>query len=137
MRSGLIGVMMVLIMALATGPAYAARTEWQVIQTLRFENKPLDMLVENRTRRVYVLSDAGEILVYGFNGGMKGKIAVGSDVVQIKAGPSDGVLFLLRKAGKSIQSISVDVAEEINIDGSPLKGEQGAPVTIAVFSDFQ
>ncbi len=137
MRSGLIGVIIGLVLSLGVGSAGAAQTEWQVIQTLRFENQPLDMLVENRMRRVYVLNDAGEILVYGFNGGMKGKIDVGTDVVQIKAGPSDGILFLLRKQGKSIQSISIDVTEEININGSPLKGEKDAPVTIAVFSDFQ
>ena len=137
MRSGLIGAIIVLILTLGIGPAEAARAEWRILQTLRFENEPLDMLVENRTRRVYVLSDAGEILVYGFNGGMKGKINVGSDVVQIKAGPSDGMLFLLRRKGRAIQSITIDVTEEIKINGSPLKGEKDAPVTIAVFSDFQ
>ena len=137
MRRGLIGVTIVLVLTLGFGGSDAARTEWQVIQTLRFENEPLDMLTENRTRRVYVLNDAGEILVYGFNGGMKGKIDVGPDVAQIKAGPSDGSLFLLRKQGKTIQSITVDVTEEINTNGSPLKGEKDAPVTIAVFSDFQ
>ena len=137
MRTGLIGVIIVLALAVGVGSVDAARTEWQVIQTLLFENEPLDMLVENRTRRVYVLSDAGEILIYGFNGGMKGKINVGPDVAQIKAGPSDGILFLLRKQGKSIQSVSIDVTEKINITESPLKGEKDAPVTIAVFSDFQ
>ena len=137
MRSGLVGVIIILVLAVGIGAADAARTEWQVIQPLRFENEPLDLLVENRTRRVYVLNDAGEILVYGFNGKMRGKIDVGPDVAQIKAGLGDGTLFLLRKQGKTIQSITVDVTEEININGSPLKGEKDAPVTIAVFSDFQ
>jgi len=137
MRNGLIGVMMMLILSLGFGAAGAAKTEWQVLQTLRFENEPVDMLVESRSRRVYVLSDTGEILIYGFNGVMKGKINVGLDVVQIKAGPRDGMLFVLKKKGKTIQSISINVTEEIGISGAPLKGVKDAPVTVAVFSDFQ
>ncbi len=137
MRTASIAMTILLSMIMCPLQAHSAQTEWQVLQTLQFEDEPLDMLVENRTRRVYVLNDAGEILVYGFNGKMRGKINVGPDVVQIKAGPSDGILFLLRKQGKTIQSISIDVTEEINISGSPLKGEKDAPVTIAVFSDFQ
>ena len=137
MRSGLIGVIIVLVLSLGVGLVDAARTEWQVHQTLRFEKEPLDMLVDNRNRRVYVLNEAGEILVYGFNGRMRGKVDVGPDVVQIEAGPSDGILFLLRREGRSIQSVTISVVEEINIDGAPLKGDKDAPVTIAVFSDFQ
>jgi hypothetical protein len=136
MRHGLMGVM-VLFLALVAGPDASAQTAWQVHQTLRFENEPLDMLVDNRMRRVYVLSTTGEILVYGFNGKMKGKIDVGTDVMQIKPGPGDGTLFLLRKADRSIQSIYISVTEKIDISGSPLKGAKDAPVTIAVFSDFQ
>lgn len=137
MRSGLIGVILALVTTMGAGSLDAAQTEWQVMQTFQFDNQPLDMLVEKRTRRVYVLNDVGEILIYGFNGGIKGKINVGPDVVQIKSGPREGMLFLLRKQGKKIQSITIDVTEEINIKGSPLKGEKDAPVTIVVFSDFQ
>ncbi|MEJ2154780.1 MAG: hypothetical protein P8X96_05560 [Desulfobacteraceae bacterium] len=127
----------VIFLTLIAGSQVSAQTKWQAYQTLHLENEPLDMQVDNQTRRIYVLNDAGEILVYGFNGQMKGKIEVGTDVVRIKPGPGDGTLFLLRKKDKSIQSISIHVKEEIDISGSPFKGEKDAPVTIAVFSDFQ
>ena len=129
--------LLVICLTLFAGSQVSAQTQWQAYQTLRLENEPLDMQVDNQTRRIYVLNDAGEILVYGFNGRMKGKIEVGSDVVRIKPGPGDGMLFLLRKKDKSIQSISISVKEEIDVSGSPFKGEKDAPVTIAVFSDFQ
>ncbi len=137
MRIAALVMSTVLSLIICPLPAFNAQTEYQVLQTLRFENDPLDMMVESRTRRVYVLTDTGEILIYGFNGAMKGKIDVGSDVVQIKAGPGEGMLFLLSRKGKAIQSISIAVVEEINTNGSPFKGEKNAPVTIAVFSDFQ
>lgn len=137
MRYGLMGIATFLLMLLSPWPATFAKTQWQSHQILRFENEPLDMLVANRARRVYVLNAQGEILVYTFSGQLKGKINVGTDVAQIKAGPRDDVLFLLRKKDKSIQSITISVTEEIDISGAPFKGELDAPVTIAVFSDFQ
>lgn len=124
-------------LALLVGSEAWAQTQWQAYQTFRFENEPVDMLVDNRIRRIYVLSNAGEILIYGANGRMRGKIDVGPDVVQIKAGPSDGTLFLLRKEDKSIQLISISIKEDVDISGAPFKGEQDAPVTIVVFGDFQ
>jgi hypothetical protein len=136
MRHGRIVIMVLFLALLAGADAWAGAT-WQAHQTLRFDNAPLDMLPDYRANRVYVLNDAGEILIYGFNGIMKGRIDVGNDVIGIKAGPNDDMLYLLRKADKSIQSISISVTEEIDITGSPFKGEKDAPVTIAVFSDFQ
>ena len=137
MRYGLIGITTVLLMILCPFPAAFAETKWQSHQILRFESEPLDMLVADKSRRVYVLNARGEILVYAFNGRLKGKIDVGSDVARIKAGPREDMLFLLRKKDRSIQSITISVTEEINIEGAPYKGETDAPVTIAVFSDFQ
>jgi hypothetical protein len=136
MRHGMIGVM-VLFLALVTGVDAWAGATWQTHQILRFDHAPLDMLPDYQSGRVYVLNDAGEILIFGFNGKMKGKIDVGNDVIGIKEGPNDDMLYLLRKEDKSIQAISISVTEEIDITGSPFKGEKDAPVTIAVFSDFQ
>ena len=137
MRYGLIGIIAFLLTMLNFWPAAFAKTAWQTHQTLRLENEPLDMLVVNRARRVYVLNTEGEIQIYAFDGQLKGKIDVGSDVAQIKAGPRDDMLFLLRKKGKSIDSISISITEQIDISGAPFKGEVDAPVTIVVFSDFQ
>ncbi len=137
MRYGLIGIAALILLILAPCTVVFGKTELQVHQTLHLEKKPLDMLIDNRIQRVYVLNEAGEILVYGFNGRIKGKVDVGPDVVQIKAGPRDGMLFLLSRQGRSIQSISINVTETIDITGSPLKGDPDAPVTIVVFSDFQ
>jgi hypothetical protein len=136
-RGGFIGVMALLVLTLCTGPVSSAQTQWKVQQTLQLEGEPLDMVTAARSRRVYVLNKQGEIQVYSFNGKLKGKIDVGADVFKIKAGPNDNMLFLLRRNTKSMQAITINLTEKIDIQGSPFKGSPSAPVTIAVFSDFQ
>ena len=137
MRYGFIGVMALLVLGLCAGPADSAQTDWTVQQTLELEGEPLDMVTASRSRRVYVLNKQGEILVYAFDGKLKGKIEVGADVFRIKAGPNEDMLFLLRRNSRTMQAITVDLTESIDIKGSPFKGSRTAPVTIAVFSDFQ
>ena len=137
MQRGFIGVLALLVLTLCAGPVSSAQTDWTVQQTLALDGEPLDMVTASSSRRVYVLNTQGEILVYAFDGKLKGKIDVGADVFQIKAGPNDGMLFLLRRNSKNMQVITINLTENIDIQGSPFKGSQSARVTIAVFSDFQ
>jgi hypothetical protein len=63
------------------------------------------------------------------------------DVAVSKNGNS---IFVLTKTGKILiyspdgeLKDKIDVGNHIDITGSPFKGAENAPVTIAVFSDFQ
>lgn len=114
-----------------------AKTDWQVRQNLQLEQAPIDMLVSSNNQWVYILTSDGQILIYATSGGLKDSIHVGSDVDQIKAGPRDDMLFLLSRESKSVKIITIDFTEDIAILGSPVKGPADAPVTVAVFSDFQ
>lgn len=137
MHRGLIGALIVLTLTVSAVPAGSAQTEWQVEQTIQFQSEPLDMVVTPRNRRVYVLNNQGEIHVYTMDGQLKGKIEVGPDVFQIKGGAKDDLLLLLKRNSNTMQAITIDVTENINLQGSPSKGEPDAPVAIAIFSDFQ
>ena len=137
MRICFAGIAFFVSMAVFAAPGFGAQAEWKVFQTLDFEYEPVDMVVAAEKRLVYILNDHGEILIYAFNGRLKGTLNVGRDVYRIKAGPRDDMLFLLRKGSASIQSITISVTEDIEIQGSPFKGAANAPVTVAVFSDFQ
>lgn len=114
-----------------------AKTDWQVRQKLQLEQAPIDMLVSSNNKWVYILTSDGQILIYAANGRLKDSIRVGPDVDQIKGGPRDDMLFLLSRASKSVQIITIDFTENIPTQGSPAKGPPDAPVTVAVFSDFQ
>ena len=113
------------------------KTDWQVRQNLQLDHTPIDMLVSSNNKWIYILDDDGQILIYTARGRLKDSIQVGPHINQIKAGPRDDMLFLLSRESKSVQVISIDFTENITTQGSPTKGPLDAPVTVAVFSDFQ
>lgn len=135
-KLGTILAAMLLTGVAMSSPAWA-QAEWKVLQTVKPEHPPIDMLVSPDKDRIYVLDDQGWISIYASDGHLKDKIQVGTDVQQIKAGPSDDVLFLLSRSTGTIRIVSIDFVEKIDIDGSPVKGRPDAPVSIVVFSDFQ
>ena len=130
--------MMVIVIACLylTTPALA-KTDWQVRQKLQLEQTPIDMLVSSNNKWIYILTSDGQIVIYSTRGQLKDTIDVGPQVDQIKAGPREDMLFLLSRESKSVQIITIDFTEEITTRGSPIKGHVDAPVTVAVFSDFQ
>ena len=129
--------LVVITMSLGLTMPALAKTDWQVRQKLQLDQTPIDMLVSSNNKWIYILTDDGQILIYAAGGRLKDSIQVGTHVDQIKAGPRDDILFLLSRESKSVQVISIDFTENIATRGSPTKGPLDAPVTVAVFSDFQ
>ena len=119
-----------------TMPALA-KTDWQVRQKFQLDQAPIDMLVSSNNKWIYILTSDGQIVIYSARGQLKDTINVGPEIDQIKAGPREDMLFLLSRESKSVQVISIDFTENIATRGSPTKGPPDAPVTVAVFSDFQ
>ncbi|MEJ2233831.1 MAG: hypothetical protein P8X67_07895, partial [Syntrophobacterales bacterium] len=64
-------------------------------------------------------------------------ISVGKSIEGIKVGPREDVLLLTSGQDKTVQLILLDFIQEINVSGSPFKGNSDAPVAIATFNDFQ
>jgi hypothetical protein len=95
------------------------------------------MLVSSDNKWIYILTSDGQIVIYSTRGQLRDTIRVGPDIDQIKSGPREDMLFLLSRASKSVQIITIDFTEDISTRGSPAKGPADAPVTVAVFSDFQ
>jgi hypothetical protein len=79
----------------------------------------------------------GKIAIYSLKGQLKGSVFVGADVFQMEAGLSNDTLFLLRRKSNRVESVLFTLTEFIDIQGAPVKGSLDAPVTLAVFSDFQ
>lgn len=124
------------LMLFAVLPAWA-KTDWQVYQTLQLEETPIDMLADAKSRRMYILTDKGWLLIYTMDGRLRDRIEVGADVEQIKPGPKEGILYLLSSKAKTVRLVSINLIEEINIKGAPSKGPSDAAVAVVVFSDFQ
>jgi hypothetical protein len=114
-----------------------AAVEWDVAGTLNLKQKPRDAAIALNGRWIYVLTYDGEILIYSPDGKLEDTISVGKSVEGIKAGPREDVLLLTSGKAKTVQIITLDFIQEINISGSPFKGKAEAPVAVATFNDFQ
>jgi hypothetical protein len=137
MHSRINSFMVIMIACLGLTTPALAKTDWQVRQKLQLEQVPIDMLVTSNNKWIYILTSDGQIVIYSTRGQLKDTISVGPDIDQIESGPREDMLFLLSRESKSVQIITIDFTEEITTAGSPVKGPAEAPVTVAVFSDFQ
>jgi protein-disulfide isomerase len=84
-----------------------------------------------------VLTEKGRIVIFSSDGMKRGVIEVGTHVDLIEPGPMEDMLFLKSRSRKTIEIITVDFIQKINVSGSPSKGPADAPVVVAVFTDFE
>jgi DNA-binding beta-propeller fold protein YncE len=115
----------------------AGSVEWSILKTLQLEATPIDVAITPDGRRIFVLTDQGEVVIYPSTGKMEAKIDVGQHVDQIKSGPRGSTLILTSAQNKTVQVITLDFIQKINVSGAPFKGAEDAAVVIAVFDDFQ
>ena len=131
-------IFVVALLLVLTWFAYSPATvEWDVAKTLRTEQKPLDAAVSPDGKWIFVLTEEGEVLIYSSDGTLKEKISVGKSVDGIKAGPRQDILLLTSKKDSTVQFITLDFVQDINVSGSPFKGKAEAPVVISTYTDFQ
>ena len=118
--------------------SYASdNVEWNIFKTLQLDATPVDVSVSSDGRWIFVLTDQGEVLIYSSSKKMEGKIPVGQHVDQIKSGPRGDTLIITSSQNKTVQVVSLDFFQKINVSGAPFKGPEDAAVVIAVFDDFE
>ena len=71
------------------------------------------------------------------NGRLKASVDVDPGVVAIDTDARGENVLLIDKDKKSFSVFSVAFVADVDIAGSPFKGKADAPVTVAVFSDFE
>ena len=98
--------------------------------------KPLDFVQSVDGTRLFVLTES-RILIYEPNGTLKGSIPVDKGVTAIDTDARGENVFFINSDAKTFTSLSVDFVVEIDTAGSPFMGSADAPVTIAVFTDFE
>ena len=130
-------VFSVIVLGAFAGGAASDTVDWEIYKTLQLDATPLDMLISPDARRIFVLTNQGEILVYSSTTNIEATLKVGKHVDQIELGPGDDTLLLRSSKDKTIQIVALDFIQNINISGSPFKGPENAPIVIAAFDDFQ
>jgi hypothetical protein len=114
-----------------------AEVEWTLHKTFKTQKPPRDLEASVNGKWVFILTEQGEILIYSSNGVLRDTIDVGDSIDSIKAGPREDILFLSSRIDSTVQLITLEFIQNINVSESPFKGLADAPIAIAVFNDFQ
>lgn len=115
----------------------AGTMELNVLKTIQLEATPVDVAITPDGRRLFVLTDQGEIHVYASATEIESRIPVGKHINRMKAGPGGSTLILGSSDRKTVEIVGVDFIRNIDISGAPFKGPENAPVVITVFDEFQ
>ena len=126
-----------IVLGAFTNSSASDNVEWNIYKTLQLDATPIDVSLSADGRWIFVLTDQGEVFIYSSNKKMEGKINVGQHVDQIKSGPRGDTLIITSSRNKTVQVVSLDFFQKINVSGSPFKGPEDAAVVIAVFDDFE
>lgn len=113
------------------------RIEWNVLQKWPTVGKTLDMVHSLDGKFVYILNDKQVVQVFNNQGQLQGSIPVEEGVSAIDIAPQGEMLYLINNKEQIFSSIAVSFIVDVDITGSPFKGPADAPVTIALFTDFE
>lgn len=114
----------------------AGVAELRQLSTLEFEKTPLQIAPSSDGRRLYVMTDDHQLQIYTLAGDLQGQVVLDPQVDQfVPLGPQH---LLLQKSTQKQASIAlIEISQNIDISAAPVLGDETAPVTIAVFDDFE
>ena len=118
-------------------PCAQALVEWERLATIDLPPTATDIQLSASGRYVYMLDRQGAVKVLDLEGRVLGSFAVGTDVDAIRSGPQDDILMLVSGKANQLQFYQLDFVQSIPTARAFSKGPDNAPVTVAVFSDFQ
>lgn len=113
------------------------KIEWQVSANWKLASKPVDIVHSLDGAKVFILDADHRVLVYDNTGQLEGKIPVDEGVTAIDIAPQGEALYLINDEANTFTKVQLSFVQDIDIAGSPFKGKADAPVTVAVFTDFQ
>lgn len=119
------------------GLAAAGATELSIGQSFKIDSQPVDTALSADGKFFYVLSDSGAVHIYSGEGEKVDTVQVGKSIRKIEASQDGSRLYLADSTDNSIKVADLSFTSNFDYAGSPVKGPAGAPVTLAVFSDFQ
>jgi DNA-binding beta-propeller fold protein YncE len=99
--------------------------------------KPLDIASSLDGTKIFVLVQ-GKVLVYSVaEDRITDSLPVDNDLDKVALTGRGNTLILSSSSGKRVEIISFQIIQNIDISGLPFRGPAEAPVTIAVYSDYQ
>jgi len=134
----IIGISLLIIVSWLSVPQLVhADVDWTIIKELNLGTQPLDIAASGDGQLIFVLVP-GEILVYSISDDkVTNRIPVGKVFDRLTHCAKTNVLILTSSSAKALKMIQVEMIHDIALSGLPIKGPEDAPITIAVFSDYQ
>jgi hypothetical protein len=125
------------ILFLATPVLSADRFEQLDTREISLPGKAVDLAVAADGTFTFVLTDHGEVAVYDAAGTRIQTMNVGSGYERLDYDSNGNRLVLGGSGQQELKVITLVMRYDIDTEASPYRGPQDAPVTIAVFNDFQ
>jgi protein-disulfide isomerase len=117
--------------------ASATDFEWTTKKELELKAPTLDISQSEDGKWLFILNP-GEILIYSIPEEIvKNRIPVDKAFDDLKHFESNNTLILTSSKKGVLKIIQLEPIEQFDIAGLPFKGPEKAPVTIAVFGDYQ
>jgi hypothetical protein len=111
--------------------------EWRVIKELELKDQPLDMVNALDGKTLFILVP-GEVLIQDMRSNdISQRIPVGKEFDKLVHSPRNNTLILTSSSTKRLKVIQLERIHQFDYSGLPYLGAKNAPVTIAVFSDYQ
>jgi hypothetical protein len=122
---------------LCATPVLPVNVEWTISGKLDLKAPPDDMCASANGKWLYILS-AGEIAVYSFTEEkIVNRIAIDKAFDSMTCVTEKNSLVVTSRSGNIVQIIQLEEVYQFDVSGLPFLGAKDAPVTVAVFSDYQ
>jgi hypothetical protein len=130
-------VLIVMGIFISVPVAIPAEIEWTMGGRLGLKSTPLDIAASADGKWLYILCP-GEIAVYSFDEDkIVKRIPVDKTADRMIYVKEKNALVVSSRSGDTVRIIQLEVVNTFTTAGLPYKGPRLAPITIAVFSDYQ
>jgi hypothetical protein len=130
-------ILMVSLVTATNGLAATVGVDTTLLKQLAIDKPPLDVETSTDGKLMFVLVP-GEVLIYSDLGGQPiNRIAVDNSFDSMAFAEKLDLLILSSNSNQKVDMVRIDLISKVITDGSPYRGKADAPVTIAVFDDYQ
>lgn len=132
----LCGILLIMT-CLLVPQASTTNIEWSIKKEMDLKSPALDMSQSEDGQWIFILS-IGEIIIYSNNEDkVINRIPVDKAFDRMVHYETNNTLMLTSSRESMLKILQLEAIEEFDISGLPFEGPEDAPVTIAVFADYQ
>lgn len=138
MKRRIMGILLFIMIGGFFAPQFLhADMEWRVIKEIDLKNQPLDVVTALDGKTIFILVP-GEVLIQDMKTyDISQRISVGKEFDRLTHSPSKNILILSSSTANTLKIIQLKRIYQFDFSGLPYLGPKDAPVTIAIFSDYQ